>query len=78
MRGASGRRYEVDFLWRDRGLAVEIDVYKHHADREAFESNRRRDADLAAAGLSVIRVTWRQLQGEPEAVIARIALALGR
>jgi hypothetical protein len=75
--GASGRRYELDFLWRQARLAVEIDGYAHHADRDAFERDRRRDADLAAAGLTVIRVTWRQLEDEPEAVVARVALALG-
>lgn len=73
----SGRSYELDFLWRAAGLAVEFDSYAHHGDREAFEADRRRDADLAASGLTVIRITWRQLESEPEAVVARVALALG-
>jgi very-short-patch-repair endonuclease len=33
---------------------------------------------LAAAGYRVLRVTWRQLMNEPLAVVAMIAIALGR
>jgi very-short-patch-repair endonuclease len=43
-----------------------------------FERDRLRDADLQAAGYRVIRITWRQLQSRPEAVIARLAQALAR
>ena len=70
--------YEVDFLWRAEGLAVEIDGFAFHSSPIAFESDRRRDAVLAAAGLRVVRVTWRHLLDEPEAVLARLAKALAR
>ena len=70
--------FEVDFLWRDAGLVVEVDGYAFHSDRAAFEDDRRRDAKLAARGLTVIRVTWRQLADEPEAVVVRIGQALAR
>jgi very-short-patch-repair endonuclease len=66
----------VDFLWRDHGLVVEVDGYRFHSSRTAFERDRRRDADLSAGGFRVIRITWRQLVDEPMAVIARIAQAL--
>jgi very-short-patch-repair endonuclease len=71
---------EVDFAWRTERLVVEIDGYAHHADRAAFERDRRRDGVLTAAGFRVIRFTWRQLDREPEAVLVRLAqaLALGR
>jgi very-short-patch-repair endonuclease len=69
-------RYEVDFLWREHRLVVEIDGYAHHSDRESFEADRARDAWLAAQGHTVIRVTWRQLVDEPEVVLARVAEAL--
>jgi len=67
---------EVDFAWRTERLVVEIDGYAHHADRAAFERDRRRDGVLAAAGFRVIRVTWRQLTKEPELVLVRLAQAL--
>jgi hypothetical protein len=37
--------------------------------RRCSESDRRRDGVLAAAGVHVIRVTWRQLVNEPEALL---------
>ena len=71
-------RYELDFLWGEAGLAIEVDGYAFHASRDRFEGDRIRDADLAALGILVIRVTWRQILNEPAAVIGRIARALGR
>ncbi len=68
--------YEVDTLWRDQGLIVEIDGFAFHSTRAAFERDRARDAELQARGLRVMRVTWRQLVDEPEAVVARLARAL--
>jgi very-short-patch-repair endonuclease len=68
--------YEIDFLWRQHALAVEIDGFVFHGDRDAFEADRRRDADLAARGIQVMRVTWRQIVEESEATLARLAQAL--
>jgi very-short-patch-repair endonuclease len=70
--------FEVDFLWREQRLVVEIDGYAYHSDRQAFEGDRSRDATLAAHGYRVIRVTWRQLRDAPTAVVARVAQALAR
>lgn len=44
--------------------------------RAAFERDRRRDAELTAAGWRVMRVTWRALVDEREAMQARLATAL--
>lgn len=68
--------FEVDFLWRDARLVVEIDGYRFHSQRTDFERDRRRDAELAARGFRVIRITWRQLVDEPAATLARVAQAL--
>lgn len=70
--------YEIDFLWREERLAVELDGYAFHGDRAAFEADRGRDADLAARGIQVLRVTWRQVTAESEATLARVAQALAR
>ncbi|MEA2363574.1 MAG: hypothetical protein QOD71_2719 [Thermoleophilaceae bacterium] len=69
-------RHTVDFVWRDRRLIVETDGYRFHSTRTAFERDRIRDAELTAAGFRVIRVTWRQLEKEPLAVLTRLAQAL--
>ena len=68
--------FEVDFLWPDAGLVVEFDGGTFHRHPRAFERDRKRDQILVAAGYRVIRVTWRQLQEEPMAVMVRIGQAL--
>jgi very-short-patch-repair endonuclease len=70
--------YEVDFLWREQRLVIEVDGFRYHSSPAAFERDRRRDADLQASGLSVLRITWRQLMDGPHATIARTARALAR
>jgi len=59
-------------------LVVEVDGYTFHATRGAFERDRRRDAELQAAGCRVVRVTWRQIVDEPEALVASVAVAYGQ
>jgi very-short-patch-repair endonuclease len=68
--------YEVDFLWPEHHLVVEVDGYAFHSMRRSFERDRRRDAHLTAMGYRVNRVTWRQITDEPEAVIATLAAQL--
>ena len=70
--------YEVDFYWRRQQLVVEVDGFAFHAAQRSFENDRRRDAWLAAHGVRVMRVTWRQLTDEPVAVVARLAQTLAR
>ena len=67
---------ERDFVWPKHRLVVEIDSWAHHGTRTAFENDRRRDQELTAAGWKVIRITWRQLTEDPEAVVAILARAL--
>ena len=38
--------------------------------------DRARDAELQARGYRVIRITWRQIETSPHAVVARLAAAL--
>ncbi len=68
--------HEVDVVFHDQKLIVEVDGYASHGTRQAFERDRRRDAELAAAGYRVMRITWRQLKQEPEAVAARLGAAI--
>lgn len=69
-------KYVVDALWAEARLVVEVDGFRFHGTRRAFERDRRRDVDLQAAGYRVVRLTWRQLQREPVAVAARLATLL--
>jgi very-short-patch-repair endonuclease len=68
--------WEVDAFWPEHKLIVEIDGYAFHGHRGAFERDRRKDAALTAAGYHVVRFTWRQLEREPHAVVARLAQLL--
>ena len=66
---SAGRWLEVDFMWPDARLVVELDGYATHAPRASFERDRGRDRALAAAGWRVIRITWRQLHSDDRAVL---------
>jgi very-short-patch-repair endonuclease len=67
--------YTVDFFWPELNLVAETDGWATHGYRAAFERDRERDAHLAAAGLTVMRITERRLTREPLRVVATIAQA---
>lgn len=69
-------QYEVDFLWRAAGLAVEVDGFHYHSSRSSFEADRRKDAQLVAGGIAVLRLTWRQITQEPLVAVRDLAQAL--
>jgi restriction endonuclease-like protein len=62
--------FECDCVWADQRLIVELDGRATHATRAAFERDRARDRVLTVAGWRTIRVTWRQLHEQPEALAA--------
>jgi len=68
--------YEVDFLWRDRGLIAETDGFRHHGGRASFEADRARDAHLQSAGFRVVRFTYRQVKEKAAVVQTLRALLL--
>ena len=74
---ANDATYEVDFLWRAQRLVVETDGWGPHHTRDAFETDRRRDAALLVAGLQVVRFTWRQVSREPTTVASTVCSLLG-
>ncbi len=59
---------EVDCVWRDKRVIVELDGRATHETPRAFERDRERDRILQAAGWRVVRLTWRQLTRDGEAV----------
>jgi very-short-patch-repair endonuclease len=68
--------YNADFFWPQQRLIVEVDGYRFHSSRWAFERDRKRDAAHTLAGYRVIRITWRQLTEARLAVAATLAAAL--
>lgn len=71
-----GEVLEVDFLWESQRLVIETDGEEIHGTRVAYQEDRRRDQCLLSAGYRAARVTWRQMEDEPDAVVARIARML--
>jgi very-short-patch-repair endonuclease len=57
---------------------VETDGWRFLGHRLAFEDDRERDADLAARGWIVVRITWRQLQSSRTLVLVQLAQTLAR
>lgn len=49
--------YTADFVWPEQRVIVETDGWQEHRTRRAFESDRRRDADLVAAHWRPLRLT---------------------
>ncbi len=70
--------FEVDSLWPDERLIVEVDGRAYHDGDHAFEADRNRDAVLMAAGYRTMRVTWRQIVREPRQLLVKLAQALVR
>jgi hypothetical protein len=68
---------EVDCVWREARLIVELDSRKHHDNSSAFEADRARDRSLISEGWRVIRVTWRQLHERPADLARDLTRALG-
>lgn len=69
--------HELDLWWPDHALAAELDGYAFHSSRREFERDRELGLDLSAAGVALVRVSWRQL-ARPEALLDRLAAALER
>jgi very-short-patch-repair endonuclease len=64
--------HEVDALWPEAKLIVELDSWEFHGDRAAFERDRARDTKLLIAGYRTIRVTHRRLDREANQLAAEI------
>jgi very-short-patch-repair endonuclease len=71
-----GRFFEVDCLWAEQRLAVELDGREVHRTDLSFEKDRERDRLLLAEGWRVTRITWRQLRDDGPAVVADLRTLL--
>lgn len=72
--GAAG--FEVDALWPDERVVVELDGWAHHAGREAASMDRDKTNRLQVAGYVVLRFLHGDVVGDPERVAAAIRGAL--
>lgn len=74
---AGSKRYQVDCHWPGTNEIVELDGWDGHSTRSAFRDDRARDRRLRVAGYSITRLTWNQLDDEPEAIAADLRSLVG-
>ncbi len=53
---------EVDAVFAEHGIAVELDGYAFHSGRIQWEDDHEKRARLTAAGWTVLAYSWRQVQ----------------
>ena len=73
-RVAGGRR--VDCRWPDFHLTVELDSYRYHSSRYAWEQDRLREREARARGDEFRRYTWNDVFESPELMLAELRALL--
>jgi predicted transcriptional regulator of viral defense system len=68
---------EVDAAWPQRRLAVELDGWARHKDRQAFQRDREKGNALTGAGWRLLRFTHDDVVRRPVAAAATIRTLLG-
>jgi hypothetical protein len=69
-RPAGGRR--VDCRWPGHCLTVELDSYRYHGTRHAWEADRRREREAYARGDEFRRYTWRDVIEDPRLMLREL------
>lgn len=69
-------RDEIDFAFPAERVAVELDGWSWHTDRDRFQADRTKGNALARAGWLVLRFTWDDLTRRPDDVVAQIRSSL--
>lgn len=80
--GRSGKRFRVDFYWREWRLIGEADGFGKYGNspqeiREALSRERHRQRDLEDAGYVVIRWVWDDLR-RPDVIVRRVKAEMRR
>jgi very-short-patch-repair endonuclease len=70
------RFYEIDCLWEDRRVAIELDGGGAHRTRRAFQEDREHDRILTAERFTTARITWHQITETPSEVASDLRLIL--
>ena len=67
----AGAHY-VDCRWPEHRLTVELDSYRFHKTRHAWEQDRRRDREARRRGDRFRRYTWRDAFEEPTDMLTEL------
>jgi very-short-patch-repair endonuclease len=68
----------VDCRWPAARLTVELDSYKAHDTRHAWEQDRQRERQARARGDEFRRYTWRDVVEDPEPMLEDLRALLSR
>jgi hypothetical protein len=71
-------RHWVDCRWPDLRLTVELDSYRYHNSRHAWEQDRRREREARARGDDFRRYTYGDVFEKPELTLAELHALLLR
>ena len=73
-RPVDGRR--IDCRWPEHRLTVELDGYRFHSSRHAWENDRRREREARARGDEFRRYTYGDVFEEPRLMLAELRALL--
>jgi very-short-patch-repair endonuclease len=68
----------VDCRWPEYRLTVELDSYRYHHTRHAWEQDRRRDRQARARGDELRRYTYRDVTEDQAPMLAELRALLSR
>jgi hypothetical protein len=68
----------VDCRWPEHRLTVELDSFRYHNSRHAWEGDRRREREARARGDEHRRYTWTDVFDHPAPMIAELSALLRR
>ena len=66
------KEQRIDCRWRGPRVTVELDSYRWHNSREAFEADRRRDREAYARGDEPRRYTYGDVYEDPTLMLAEL------
>lgn len=69
---AGERVRRLDFAWPQHLVALEVDGYRWHSSRGAWESDRARTSELRRAGWTVVTATHDDVGGDGAGLIAEL------
>jgi predicted transcriptional regulator of viral defense system len=67
----------VDCRWPAQRLTVELDSYRYHHSRHAWEQDRHRERQARARGDQFRRYTWHDVYEQPQQMLAELRTLLG-
>jgi very-short-patch-repair endonuclease len=70
--------YRVDCRWREPPLTVELDSYRFHNNRRAWEQDQRRAREAYARGDEFRRYTYGDVFEDPRAMLTELTALLTR